>query len=99
MVGTAIDEGRQAARDEALIGALFEKAFASTRAAQDAGSSGEFYLLEKAIAEDFSGLKDVSALESRAARLAASREIKKHLQDEKGQQAIQYSRQAELLAQ
>jgi dienelactone hydrolase len=86
-------------RDEALIDALFEKAAASTRAAEGAGSSGELYLLEKAIAEDFSGLKDVSVFESSAARLAASKEIKEYLQDEKGQQAIQYSRQAELLAQ
>jgi dienelactone hydrolase len=86
-------------RDGALIDALYEKAAASTRAAENAGNTGEFYLQERAIAEDFRGLKDVTVFESSAARLAGSKEIRKFLQDEKGQQAIQNSRQAGLFAQ
>jgi predicted esterase len=86
-------------RDGAIIDALYDKAVALSRAAEGGGNPGEWYLQEKAVAEDFRGLKDVSGFEASAARLASSREVKKYLQDEKGQQAAQYHRQSELLAQ
>jgi predicted esterase len=84
-------------RDETLIDSLYRKAVASAHAAEGKGGSGEVYLLEKALVEDFRGLKDVSEFENGLARLAASREVKRFLQDEKEQQAGQYRRQAELM--
>ena len=85
--------------DNAIIDALHEKAAALIRAAEGAGSPGELYLQEKATVEDFRGLKDMTALETGAARLAASKEVRKYLQDEKGQQTLQRNREAELHAQ
>jgi predicted esterase len=83
-------------RDAALIDELYRKA---ARAAEGSADSGELYLQNRAIAEDFKGLKDVSEFESASARLAASKEVKKFLQDEKAQQENQYSRQADLMGQ
>lgn len=85
-------------RDNDLIEAFFDKAVASIRSAEASGNIGQIYLLTKAVADDFKGLKDVSTYENRAAQLAVSKEVKKYLQDEKNQRAIQYSRATELLA-
>lgn len=85
-------------QDSNLVEAFFDKAVASIRSAEASGNIGQIYLLTKAVADDFKGLKDVSTYENRAAQLAASKEIKKYLQDEKNQQASQYKRATELVA-
>jgi tetratricopeptide (TPR) repeat protein len=85
-------------RDKEMVERLFEKEAASIRAAEAGGNVGEAYLLAKALAKDFAGFQNVSAFESKAAQLGASRQVKKYLQDEKDQQAVQYRREEELFA-
>jgi len=85
-------------RNSAMIDGFFAKEEASIGASETAGVAGEVYLLTRAVANDFRGLKDISSLEGSAARLAASREVKKYLQEEKDMQATQNSREAEMLA-
>jgi tetratricopeptide (TPR) repeat protein len=85
-------------RDNAMINEFFATEEASIREAGTAGRAGEAYLLTSALADDFRGLKDISSLESSAARLAASREVKRYLQEEKELQATQNRRSAEIFA-
>jgi len=85
-------------QDTQVIGDLFEKAAASIQAAETSGNIGQVYQLAKAAAEDFAGLKDISAIEDKASRLGTSKEVRRFLQDEKDQQVSQSQHQSELFA-
>jgi poly(3-hydroxybutyrate) depolymerase len=62
-----------APRDAGRIDALFER---RVRAADGAASPKAAYLSAKAIAEDFAGLKDVSAYAARASQLERDRDVR-----------------------
>ncbi len=80
--------------DTALVDSIFEKFTATIRAA--AGKPGEAYLLNKAMAVDFKGLRDTSSFEREAQALASSKEVKRFLRDEELVRVQQERRGAEL---
>ncbi len=86
------------AQDPAMIDRLFEKAAGAIRAAELARRPGEVYLLTKAAAEDFRGLKDITDWTGKASRLENSKDVRKYLEEEKEQEVSQNRSQAELLA-
>ncbi len=80
--------------DAALVDSIFEKFAASIREA--AGKPGEAYLLNKAMAADFKGLRETSSFEHEAQVLASSRDVKRFLRDEDLARVQQDRRGAEL---
>ena len=81
-------------RDETLIDSLFDKAVVSVHEASE--KPGEAYLLNRAIAADFRGLKDVSSFDKEAGALALSKEVKKFFREEEETHIQQDRRGAEL---
>ncbi|HYP27041.1 MAG TPA: hypothetical protein VE262_10020 [Blastocatellia bacterium] len=80
----AMKSGRRE-KDSKLIADLFAKRDAKARGFEEAGRPYDSYRAYAAIAEDFKGLIDVSAVELKAARLKDSKEVKQGAKDEKEQ--------------
>ncbi|HYK88352.1 MAG TPA: tetratricopeptide repeat protein [Acidobacteriota bacterium] len=81
-------------RDESLIDSLFGEAVASVRAAE--GDSAASYLLKKALAADFRGLRDTAVFEREADALASSGEVKRFFREEEETHLQQDRRGSEL---
>jgi tetratricopeptide (TPR) repeat protein len=79
----AMRAGRRA-REEKLLGELWDKMRAKAADDEAAGRVYDAYLAYRSLAEDFAGLRDVAAA-ARAARLGESREVRRAL-DEEGAQ-------------
>jgi len=93
----AMKSGRLS-RDETLIGRLLLE---QTRKAADAEAARNFYdayRSYRAAANDFRGLRDVSALEQQTARLWEMREVRRALDEEDGQIRRQHKLAGELVA-
>ncbi len=83
------------ARDEALLERLFR---VNLDAAQAAQKPYDAYLAYDALVRGFKGLREVSEYESKLRQLAAGKEVKAALKQERDEEAQQAARAGELLA-
>lgn len=80
----AMRAGRRG-RDEKLIEELWNKALTMAADDEAAGRAYDAHLAYRSLAEDFEGLRDVSAAEAKAARLGESKEVRRAQEDEGSQ--------------
>ena len=78
----AIQTGRKA-KDEALLTTLYAKRLDNARAFEAANKPYEAWQSYDALAKSFKGLRDVSAVATKAQQLAATKDVKNALKQEK----------------
>lgn len=93
----AMKTGR-AAKSDALLDKLLEKRLEKARAYEAAQNACAAYLAYSAIAEDFTGLRDVSQIEKQAARLRETKAVKEQLRLERDEDLKQLKQVNEFLA-
>lgn len=85
-------------RDEALIEQLFKTSLAAAHAAEAAQKSYDAYVAYDALVREFKGLREVSEDENNLRQLAASKEVKQTLKQERDEETQQAKRADELQA-
>ena len=80
----AMSEGRRA-RDDRLVDELYGALRAEAERYKSGGRLYDAYLARLALAEDFAGLRDAGAGVAEAARLAATKEVRRALSEEREQ--------------
>jgi len=85
------------AKDEALIGELFEKAANDARSLDSSNRMFDAFLAYKALLE-FRGLRDTAEFEKRVAELSETKEVKQSVKEDREQIAEQKRRAAEIYA-
>lgn len=83
-------------RDEAFVEQLFAQQMRKASDAEEAGNFYDAYRAYRAAANDFRGLRDVTALERTTARLRETREVERALDEEEAQIRRQHKLVAEL---
>jgi tetratricopeptide (TPR) repeat protein len=92
----AMQRGRKA-KDEALVRDSFDKAMERARALSEQKKFYEAYALYQSLAESYKGLIETTAVESKAAELKASREVKERIKEERSQLERQRALGAEVV--